>query len=161
MTRLVRSIALFAALLSASISLPLRADDGSGSKPAFAAFESVSVSPSDRSDLSRITEVGVVSADGAEKLVVNLAGELKGRADQDGSVGLFLVPAISWFDALVKSKKALPALFELKAKVQEGESGYFFADQKELEVGFPRYRILIYDTTGVPVSANVYVYRVR
>jgi hypothetical protein len=66
-----------------------------GQAAALGSFENLTVTPAERTETSRLTDGGIVSVEGAGSITVTLAGELKGRADRDGVIGVLLVPAIN------------------------------------------------------------------
>jgi len=126
-----------------------------------ASFEGISVSSAERTDLSRLTDAGVLVADGAGTLVVTLGGELKSKTEKDGSIGVLLLPDVAPFETAFRSRRALLVTQEAIARISSGESGYFISSPQRFDVGFPRYRVLLYNTTGAAVSASVFVYRSR
>lgn len=125
------------------------------------AFENVSVSGADRNDVSKLTDAGVVSTEGSSAIVVNVVGEMRGRADKEGAVGVLLLPDVAPLGDAFRTKRVLLAALEVSARVSAGESNYFMARQQRFDVGFPRYRLLLYNSTGAAVTASVFVNRVR
>lgn len=125
------------------------------------AFENISVAGAERNEVSSFTDAGVVSTDGVSGIVVNIVGEMRGRADREGAVGVFLVPDVSPIAAALRTRRILLASLEVAARVTAGESNYFMATQQRFDVGFPRYRVLLYNSTGAAVTASVFVNRVR
>lgn len=125
------------------------------------AFENISVGTADRNDVSRLTEAGVVSIEGARGLVVTIAGELRGRTEHEGAVGVLLLPDLPFFTNLYRSRRSALSASEFTASIGAGRSGYFMSKPKYVEAGFSRYRILLFNTTGSSVLANVYVYSTR
>ena len=123
------------------------------------AFENIAVPMSDRIDPSRLVDAGSVSVDGARGIVVTVAGELRGRASHDGKIGVLLIPDLPFFTNLYRSQSVLLSAAEFAANVSSGDSGFFISKTKYLEVGFARFRLLLFNTTGAPVSTNVYVYQ--
>jgi len=81
---------LSAILLSASRALPAQVAP-------LATFEGISVAVADPTDASRLTDAGVVSVENAGGFVVTLAGELRGRAERDGAIGVLMVPELPFF----------------------------------------------------------------
>ena len=120
-------------------------------------FEGLSVTSADRSDPSRFTDAGIVSVVRAGGFVVTIAGELKGRADRDGVVGVLLVPDRPFFDSLYRSRKLVLAAAEFTAPVAAGDSSYFMSQSTHAVAGFPAYHLYLFNTTNVPATVNVYV----
>lgn len=125
------------------------------------AFEGISVPNAERTDVSRFTDAGVVTVESGNGIIVTVAGELKSRAERDGAVGVLLLPVIPFFDSLFRSRRILLSVAEFIAPIAAGEAGYFLSKPKRIDSGFPRYRLLLFNTTGATVSANVYVYASR
>ena len=127
-----------------------------------ASLDSVFVSTSERTDVSRLTDGGViVVGDGAGAAVVTIAGEMKGRADREGVIGIVFVPEIPFFAAAYRNRKILLAAAEVTAPVALGETSLFMAKSRRIDVGFSAYHVYLYNTTGGAATVNVYVNPVR
>src|SRR5262249_27079167 len=109
----------------------------------------------------RLAAAGSVSVDGARGIVVTVAGELRGRAAHEGKIGVMLIPDLPFFTDLYRNRSVLLSAAEFAANVVSGDSGFFTSKSKYAEVGFSRYRVLVFNTTGAPVSANIYIYQSR
>ncbi|HEV8118429.1 MAG TPA: hypothetical protein VGQ32_07885 [Thermoanaerobaculia bacterium] len=149
----------FASLAAAVwIALPLAAQSP---QSGLTAFENVAVPMADRVEVSRLVDAGVVSIDGARGVVVTVAGELRGRAAHEGKIGVMLIPDLPFFTDLYRNRSVLLSAAEFTANVASGDSGFFTSKSKYAEAGFSRYRVLVFNTTGAPVSANIYLYQSR
>jgi hypothetical protein len=148
-------------LLLAMLLLASRTPRLFGQVAVLSSFEGIAVATADRADTSRLTDAGVVSVEGASAFVVTLAGELRGRADRDGAIGLLLVPELPFFTSLYRSRKLVLSAAEFTAPVTSGMSSYFMSPSKHSEAGFPAYHLFLYNTTGAPATVNVYVYPIR
>ena len=126
-----------------------------------AVMDNVSVPGAERNELSKLTDAGVITTEGASSLVVNIVGELRGRAEKEGAIGVLLVPDVAPIDQALRTRRALLVALETSAHVAAGESSYFVSKQQRFDVGFPRYRVLLYNSTGAFVTASVYLNRVR
>lgn len=120
-------------------------------------FEGLNVTTAERTDAARFTDAGIVSVVRAGGFVVTIAGELKGRADRDGVVGVLLVPDRPFFDSLYRSRKLVLAAAEFTAPVAAGDSSYFVSQSTHAVAGFPAYHLYLFNTTGVPATVNVYI----
>jgi hypothetical protein len=125
------------------------------------ALEGIAVVTAERTETSRLTDGGVVSVEGAGGFVVTLAGELKGKADRDGVIGVLLVPEIPFFTNLYRNRRLVLPAAEFTAPVAAGASSYFVSPSKHAAAGFPAYHLLLYNTTGAAATVNVYVYPTR
>jgi hypothetical protein len=132
-----------------------------GQAAALGSFENLTVTPAERTETSRLTDGGIVSVEGAGSITVTLAGELKGRADRDGVIGVLLVPAIPFFTNLYRSRKMVLPAAEFTVDIHSGSSSYFISQSKRAPAGFPSYHLFLFNTTGAPASVNVYVYSPR
>jgi len=144
-----------------SLALVLPVADAQERSTGVVGMENVSVAAAERSEVSRLTDAGVVSADGAGAIVVNLVGELRGRAEKEGEIGVLLLPDVTFVDQALRQRRVLLVAHELRARVAAGESSYFMAQPQRFEVGFARYRVLLYNSTGTSAVANVFFKRVR
>ena len=127
-----------------------------------ATLENLFVSTSERTDVSRLTDGGVVAlGDGAGGAVVTIAGEMKGRADREGVIGAVFVPELPFFIAAYRNRKIVLAAAEVTAPVALGETSLFMAKSRRIDVGFSAYHVYLYNTTGASATINVYVNPVR
>jgi hypothetical protein len=133
----------------------------SGQIAPLSAFEGISVTTVDRSDTSRLVDGGVVAVEGAGGFVVTIAGELRGRADKDGVIGVLLVPELPFFTNLYRNRKLILSAAEFTAPVAAGASSYFMSPSKHAPVGFPAYHLFLFNTTGAAATVNVYIYPTR
>ena len=132
-----------------------------GQVAALSSFEGITVTTADRTDTSRLTDGGVVSVDGAGGFVVTIAGELKGRADRDGVIGILLVPERPFFTSVYRNRRLVLSAAEFTTPVAAGDSSYFMSESKHFAAGFPAYHLYLFNTTGMAASVNVYVNATR
>lgn len=121
----------------------------------------IQVPPVARTEVSNMIDAGTIDADGFTHLTVNLAAELKGAAAHEGSIVAVLIPDIPPFDLAYKTLGLLPASLEVAAAASPRGGLYCMAKQQTLEVGFPRYRVLLYNTSGSAASVVFSAYRSR
>jgi hypothetical protein len=119
------------------------------------------VPPVKRSEIANMVDAGTIDTEGYTHVTVNLAGELKGTASQQGVVAAVLIPDIEPFETAYRTLGLLPASLDLTAAVAAHGSAYFMAKQETLEVGFPRYRVLLYNTSGSTATVAFFAYRSR
>ena len=124
-------------------------------------FRGVIVPPVERADTADLVDCGTFDADGYSTLVVNLAGEMKDKPAKTGVIGAILIPDVSPFDRAYANLLLLPVPLEITAPVTGQGFPYFMAKQTRFEVGFPRYRLLLYNSTGSSATVTVTVYRAR
>lgn len=123
-------------------------------------YRSILVPPVEKSDVTKLVDAGTIEVDGYTYMVLNLAGEMKETPPrQGGSVGVLLVPDIPPFDKALTHLNVVGVPLEIKATVTPDQLPYFWAKQVRFEVGFPRYRVLLYNTTGASATVAFFAYR--
>jgi hypothetical protein len=121
----------------------------------------IQVPPIQRTEVSNMIDAGTIDAEGFSHLTVNLAAELKGPATHAGVIGAVLIPDVHPFDVAYSSLGLLPASLDLTSPVAANAGLYTMAKQATLDVGFPRYRVLLYNTTGSSATVAFFAYRSR
>ena len=152
-----RSLAIVA--LAVTLAVPALAADFEYDG-ALAAVRRVPVPTAPRSQTTQLIDGGVFDCDGYKSLVLNLAGEVKDPIPKGGKLGAILVPDVDPFTQAFQDLGLLPVTIEIEVVLKPG-SGYFMAEPKSADVGFPRYRVLFYNETGASVSASFFAYRGR
>ena len=99
-------------------------------------------------------DAGVVECEGFEHLVLNLALEMKGPVEPGGAVGAILIPDVAPYDRAYRVLQLVPAAAEISVPL-EGSSAYLTARQLRVEIGFPRYRVLLWNSGRTAVTAAV------
>jgi hypothetical protein len=102
----------------------------------------------------------VFDCDGYKSLVLNLAGEIKDPVPKAGKLGAILVPDVEPFTQAFQQLGLLPVTIEIEVALKPG-SGYYMAEPKRADIGFPRYRVLLFNETGHQVTANFFAFRGR
>lgn len=157
--------AMVAAALAVVLSpAPLAAQHGTlaptdGSKQ-FLAARGIVVAPVPRSDVSNLVDAGTIDCEGFEHLVLNLALEMKGPVEPGGTVGAIMVPDVFPYDRALRVLQIVHPSAELLIPL-EGTSAYLAAKQLRIEIGFPRYRVLLWNSGRATVTASVSVWRAR
>jgi hypothetical protein len=121
-------------------------------------FKDLSVPPVEPTETGRLIDGGILQADGFTGLVLSLSAKAGGRALRSGSIGVRLVPDD---DAITKAfEEDGQVLFpiELGAPLTQGAYRMTATAQERFTLGFPRYRVRLYNTTDKTVSVNLYAY---
>jgi hypothetical protein len=118
------------------------------------------VNPVDRSHIQSLVDAGTIETEGYSDIVLNMAGMPSAANRNAGVVGAILIPDIPPFDEAFHKWGILPAVIEITVDVKAGDTS-FIAKQKRFDVGFPRYRILFYNTTDSNMTVAFFVYRTR
>jgi hypothetical protein len=121
----------------------------------------MAVPPVQRSEVSNMIDAGTIDAEGYSHLTVNLAAEMKSPAIHQGVIGAVLIPDVHPFDLAYTSLGLLPASLDLTSAVAANGGLYTMAKQATLDVGFARYRVLLYNTTGSAATVAFFAYRSR
>jgi hypothetical protein len=145
-----------ASLASAAQSSTMEQIDGS---PSLVGVRGVSVSTASRADARSLVDAGTFDAEGYASLVLNLAGQLKGSDATGGEVGAMLIPDVAPFDRAYANMGLLPESIVISVRVSTQTTPYFMAKQKRADVGFPRYRVLLFNETQSPTGMSFFVYR--
>ncbi len=133
-----------------SIEGPLR-------QAALAAVRDIEVPPVGAGDPRRMVSAGVLTADGFAAVVLSLSGSAKGMPRQAGEVGVVLVPDEEPIQGVLEERGR--ALFPLDARADVGVGDPIFSSRPQRTmVAFPRYRILLYNTSDRTVLVDLFAY---
>jgi hypothetical protein len=118
----------------------------------------VVVPPIDRTAATQLVEAGTVDAAGFTHAVLSLRGEVQGNLVRDGVVGLVLVPDEEPVLRALLEEGRFDFALEVEAPVLRAERGWFASAQPRHALGFPSYRVFLYNSSDRSVEADVYVY---
>jgi len=151
-------LALAAAAPPANAQSQMENLDGS---VALVGVRGLSVPPVAKTETGSLVDGGTIDTEGFSTVVLNFAGRVSGDAGlRSGPIGAILVPDIDPFDRAYKTHGLLPSSIEISA-VAEGSLATFMAKQVTVAVGFPRYRVLFYNSTNFAATVNFFAYRHR
>ena len=150
------------ALLAISIAPPSVAQSaGVEYDGGLAAIRRVTVTTAPRAQTTQLVDAGVYDCDGDKSIGLNLAGEIKEPLPKTGKIGAILVPDVDPFTQAFQQLGLLPVTIEIDLTLKQGAGGYFMAEPKRADIGFPRYRVLFFNETGAAVTASFFAYRGR
>ena len=117
----------------------------------------VVTTPATRAETNLWTEAGVIDADGFTSAVVSLHGQLRGNPSIPGAIVAVLVPEE---ENILRSLSEGEVHLALEAAADPVPTGglYFSGARDGLPIGFPRYRLFVYNTTDRSAAVNVFVY---
>lgn len=121
-------------------------------------FADVIVPPVKPTETTRLINAGSLVTDGYTHAVLSLSGLTKGDVLRGGAVGASLIPEE---EAVLRSfLEAGQVQFplEVSAANVSGASPYFASKAEYQTVGFPRYRVLLWNTSDKTVTVNLYAY---
>lgn len=124
-------------------------------------LKDVMVPPVNPRDTFRLISGGIIETDGFAGLVLSLNGQLKAELFKPGSVGAVLLPEEEPVIRALDERGEMPFKLEVSATTSPGASPYFASNQPYFRIGFPRYRVLFYNTNPKTVSVNLYAYLVN
>ncbi|MCU0232328.1 MAG: hypothetical protein MUC67_13330 [Acidobacteria bacterium] len=113
-----------------------------------------------RTDAVRLVDMGVLETDGYAQVVLNFAGAVLEGASEGGVAGVVLVPDVAPFDKAFRDFQMVPATIEISSPYRSVPA-FFMARQVTADVGFPRYRVLAYNTGSGTVQVGLFAYRTR
>ncbi|HEX9735772.1 MAG TPA: hypothetical protein VGG06_27750 [Thermoanaerobaculia bacterium] len=117
----------------------------------------VIVPPADRHAIDDLVELDGVDTDGFTALTMSLHGQVRGTLLKPGSVGAILLPDETSVLEALNQRGVYSFPLEVKSTVAAKEETDF-SDQKRHPLGFPRYRIYLYNSTDRTVDAHLYLY---
>lgn len=121
-------------------------------------LEAAIVSPAGREETTQLTDAGVIATDGFTRLALSIQGQVKGRPARDGAIGALLVPEVEPIRRALIEDGQIQLPLEVSATVTANQSSYFSASRAELPIAFPRYRLLLYNSTDKTAEVNVFAY---
>ena len=121
-------------------------------------FKEIVVPPVNPSEVSRLIGGGTLEADGFTSVVLALNGQSQGKVLKSGVVGVILVPDEESVMRVFEEEAKAQFPIEIKTAALTGSSPYTASESQHFLVGFPRYRIWLYNTSDRTVSANLFAY---
>ena len=115
------------------------------------------VSPAPLSDTNHLTDAGTIDTAGFTHVTLSLAGILQGSA-QAGAVGVVLVPEVPEVTNALRTYGVLQFGLRAEAPIVPSQVGLFSSEPATFRLGFPRYRIFLYNATQKAADATVYAY---
>jgi hypothetical protein len=115
------------------------------------------ISPADLNDSNHWTEAGVLDVSGFTHVTLGVAGLLQG-SPQGGTVGVVLVPDVPEILNALRLNGVLQLALRVDATLNPAQSGHFSSESVTLRLGFPRYRVYLYNSTAKSAEAAVYAY---
>ena len=120
-------------------------------------MNSVVVPPVGRQETSLWAAAGRIETDGFTSVTVSMHGLSGGTDRRAGTVGVVLVPEEA---RVLRSfqENELHLALEATADVITGDLRYFSGSSAPLPLGFPGYRVFVYNTTAQSVTVDIYAY---
>ena len=154
----ILAIALFAGAAAAAGGQTLEKMEHS---EALIGLRGLMIPPIERSETTNLIDAGVIETDGYSHMTLNLAAELKGHAGKKGVIGVILIPDAAPFGHVYRTLGLIPASVEYVVGASPDGGSYVMAEQRTFDVGFPRYRALLYNSTGTSATVAFFAYRTK
>lgn len=121
-------------------------------------LKEIAVPPVGRRESTRLIDGGMISTDGFTGVVLSLHGQTRGRVLRAGSVGAILIPDEEPVMRAFEDEGVEQFPLEVSAGLEPGEARSFASSPARHTVGFPRYRVRLYNTGDKTVTATLYAY---
>ena len=121
-------------------------------------FKEIVVPPVAPTEVSRLIPGGALEVDGFTSVVLSLNGQSKGKTLKPGVVGAILLPDEESVLRVFEEEGKTQFPIEIRTAPFSASSPYSASDPQRFLVGFPRYRIWLYNTSDSSVSTNLFAY---
>lgn len=121
-------------------------------------FTDIIVPPVKPTDTTRLISAGTIETDGYTHAVLSLSGLTKGDVLRGGSVGVYMIPEEELVLRTFHEAGQVQFPLEVQAGNVTSASPYFSSKTEYQTVGFPRYRVLLWNTSDKTVTVNLYAY---
>ena len=124
---------------------------------ALVSLREIEVPPVRRDEIRRLVSVGTLTTEGFSALVLSLTGQARGDIRRPGLVGAILIPDEEPIARALDEKGQIQFPFEISAAAGVDQP-LFFSEQPRYIIGFPRYKVMLYNTTDKTVTVDLYAY---
>jgi hypothetical protein len=125
---------------------------------ALVSLRDILVQPVGPQDTNHLVLGGTIATDGFSGVVLSLAGSTRGDVTRSGSVGAILVPEDEGVLKVLEERGAIEFPIEIRTAGVSAATPYFTSTPTRAVVAFPKYRVLLYNTTDKSVTVTVYAY---
>ena len=115
------------------------------------------VPPVKPTDTTRLIQAGSLDTNGFTGAVLSINGITKGDVLKAGTVGAFLIPEEEFVLRTFVEAGQVQFPLEATVKLSPG-SPYFSSTPESRTVAFPRYRVMLYNTSDKTVTVNLFAY---
>ena len=121
-------------------------------------LKEVQVPPVAPKETTRLIQAGTLATDGFTAIVLGLSGQTRARTVRSGTVGALLIPDEEAVTRAFEEEGLMHFPIEIKSSPVTGGSLSFASAQERHTLGFPRYRVFLYNTTDKTATVNLYAY---
>jgi hypothetical protein len=116
------------------------------------------VAPATEAETSSWTDAGRLTTAGFGAVTLGLVGTVQGRITAAAPVGVVLLPDVPEIVSNFRSYGVTQHALRLEAQASPGGPGVFESAPAHLELGYPGYRVLLYNATPRTSEVTVYAY---
>ena len=123
-------------------------------------FETVRalVTPAAPTETTLYTDAGTIETAGFASIDVGIAGTVQGRFAAPSPIGVILLPDMPEILAALRTHSVTQFPLRVEALAVSSVSGLFQSEQVHFHLGFPRYRVYLYNATPRTSEVSVYLY---
>ena len=121
-------------------------------------IKEILVPPVDPKETGRLIDAGVLTTDGFTSAVLSLNGQAKGRILRSGTVGAILIPEEESVIRAFEEEGQAQFPWEVSAALAAGAPRSFASTPVRHIVGFPAYRVRLYNTSDKTVTVSLFAY---
>jgi len=126
----------------------------------FVSFEGINVAQGiKRTDVTQLIDAGSIRTDGFTEMVFSFGGEFKEGLPSAGTLGAILLPDEELVDYMLRNEGHFAFPLEVKFDVAGMTGHVFLSQQQTAKIGFPNYRIYLYNETNSAATVSLFVYR--
>jgi hypothetical protein len=123
-------------------------------------FESIEglVSPGPLTEPSSYSEVGRLDSSGFATVTLGLTGDVQGQLVGSAPVGALLLPDVPEIVSNFRTHGIAQLELRVEVAVSPSHTGVFQSEPVSLALGFPRYRVFLYNGTTRTSEVTLYAY---
>jgi hypothetical protein len=130
-----------------------------GGDSALVSFEKITVPPVGRAESNELIEAGTLDVEGYKEVVLSIGGELKKASARGGTIGAILIPDRASFEFVRRNERLYPFPMEVVVGIEANALPVFLGKQVVARIAFPRYRVLLYNSTDRTATVSLFAYR--
>jgi hypothetical protein len=116
------------------------------------------VSPAPLADPGSYTDAGTLQTAGFGAVTLGVAGTVQGRLVSPAPVGVILLPNVPEILATFRTHGIAQFALRVEALAGPSDSGAFSSEPALLQLGFPSYRVFLYNATPRTSQVTIYAY---
>ena len=122
-------------------------------------FHVKTVPPVEPTDTTRLIDMGLIDTSGFTGIVLSLHGQLTGQSKPSGEVGVLLLPEEESVRTVFDEAGQMH--FAIEAASTSAKGAYFASRPTAHTLGFPSYRMYLYNASATTATVFVFAYLVN